>query len=70
MMFFTWYGLVFITVLFVLLSPGMLLQIPGDNQPVDFQNWRTSLPSVVVHAVVFLALILLSNWLFPSFLHG
>ncbi|CAI5467744.1 unnamed protein product [Closterium sp. Yama58-4] len=56
---FSWLTLLLIVVLFIVLSPGLLLQIPGDNQPIEFRNWRTSLASVLVHAVVFFILLLL-----------
>ncbi|CAI5525634.1 unnamed protein product [Closterium sp. Naga37s-1] len=35
------------------------MDIPGDTQPIEFRNWRTSLASVLVHAVVFFILLLL-----------
>jgi hypothetical protein len=40
-------------VLFVLLSPGVLLTIPGSSSPVDLVSSRTSRSAVVVHALVF-----------------
>ncbi|CAI7763817.1 unnamed protein product [Closterium sp. NIES-53] len=55
----SWLTLLLIVVLFIVLSPGLLLQIPGDTQPIEFRNWRTSLASVLVHAVVFFILLLL-----------
>ncbi|CAI5536656.1 unnamed protein product, partial [Closterium sp. Naga37s-1] len=55
----SWLTLFLIDVLFIVLSPGLLLQIPGDTQPIEFRNWRTSLASVLVHAVVFFILLLL-----------
>eukprot|EP00850_Spirogloea_muscicola_P020494 SM000218S06590 [mRNA] locus=s218:33953:34702:+ [translate_table: standard] len=32
--------------------------IPGDDRPVEFQNMRTSVASILVHAVVFVLLLL------------
>jgi hypothetical protein len=55
-------------ILFVLLSPGLLLQIPGDDRPVEFTNQRTSIVSIVVHAVVFTLLFYLLQLLFH--VHG
>lgn len=51
-------------ILFVILSPGLLLQIPGDERPVEFTNNRTSLKSIIVHAIVFAVLFFLLQWLF------
>lgn len=41
------------TALFVALSPGFLLQIPGDKQPIEVAPNRVSFSSVAVHAAVF-----------------
>ncbi|GJP43281.1 hypothetical protein CLOM_g2763, partial [Closterium sp. NIES-68] len=43
------------TALFIALSPGFLLQIPGDKGPVDVAPNRVPASSVVVHAAVFAA---------------
>ena len=44
-------------VLFVVLSPGLLLTIPGSgsglNALVNFSSGKTSVMAVIVHAVVF-----------------
>eukprot|EP00897_Mesotaenium_endlicherianum_P001499 jgi/Mesen1/1377/ME000013S00857 len=61
-----WVTLAIATVLFIVLSPGLLLQIPGDERPVDFRNWQTSLASVLTHAVVFFLLLLLVQALFHA----
>jgi len=61
-------ALVIGVILFVVLSPGLVLQIPGDERPVEFTNQRTSLPSIVVHAVVFAVLFWLLQLLFH--VHG
>eukprot|EP00850_Spirogloea_muscicola_P006579 SM000031S11588 [mRNA] locus=s31:540517:541235:+ [translate_table: standard] len=39
-------------------GPGRLHPIPGDDRPVEFQNMRTSVASILVHAVVFVLLLL------------
>ncbi|KAE8808360.1 hypothetical protein D1007_15100 [Hordeum vulgare] len=44
-------------VLFILLSPGLLLQIPGKGRMVEFGNFQTSGISILVHAVIYFALI-------------
>ena len=55
-------------VLFVVLSPGILLTIPGSSTDsseteyyVEFMSGETSVISVVVHSVVFFALLFLMN---------
>ena len=44
-------------VLFILLSPGLLFQIPGKGRMVDFGNFQTSGLSILVHSVIYFALI-------------
>ncbi|XP_019703346.1 uncharacterized protein [Elaeis guineensis] len=52
------WGPVFISVvLFILLSPGLLFQIPGKNRIVEFGNFQTSGLSILVHGIIFFALI-------------
>jgi len=65
-----WWIVLLAVVLFIVLSPGVLLQIPGEEQTVSFNNWRTSLQSVLVHAVVFVILLLLISWLVGLGVHG
>ncbi|KAJ1704316.1 hypothetical protein LUZ63_004095 [Rhynchospora breviuscula] len=52
------WGPVFISlVLFILLSPGLLFQIPGKNRFIEFGNFQTSGVSILIHALIFFALI-------------
>ncbi|KAI3463117.1 hypothetical protein Pfo_019780 [Paulownia fortunei] len=52
------WGPVFVAVvLFVLLTPGLLIQIPGRNRFVEFGNFRTSAVSILVHSILYFALI-------------
>ena len=44
-------------VLFILLSPGLLIQIPGRGRYIEFSTFHTSGVSILVHAVLFFALI-------------
>ncbi|KAE8819805.1 hypothetical protein D1007_02480 [Hordeum vulgare] len=44
-------------VLFVLLSPGLLFQVPGKNRFLEFGSKQTSGVSVLFHAVIYFALI-------------
>ncbi|XP_022736857.1 uncharacterized protein LOC111289797 [Durio zibethinus] len=52
-----WGPVLVATVLFVLLTPGLLLQIPGKNKVVEFGNMQTSGASIFVHSVIYLGLI-------------
>ncbi|KAM0913068.1 hypothetical protein ACQ4PT_012424 [Festuca glaucescens] len=48
-----WAGVFIPLVLFILLSPGLLCQIPGKCRFIEFGNFHTSAMSIVVHAVIF-----------------
>ncbi|KAK4417909.1 hypothetical protein Salat_2203600 [Sesamum alatum] len=51
------WGPVFVAVvLFVLLTPGLLIQVPGRNRIVEFGNFQTSGVSILVHAILYFAL--------------
>ncbi|KAG8496521.1 hypothetical protein CXB51_007633 [Gossypium anomalum] len=52
-----WGPVLVATVLFVLLCPGLLFQIPGKNKVVEFGNMQTSGASVLVHAIIYFGLI-------------
>jgi cytochrome b subunit of formate dehydrogenase len=51
------WGPVIVAVVFVLLVPGLLFQIPGRNRVVEFGNMQTSGASIVVHAIIYFGLI-------------
>jgi len=52
-----WGPVVVAVVLFVLLSPGLLLQLPAKGgRFVEFGNFQTSGASIFVHAILFFAL--------------
>lgn len=44
-------------VLFALLSPGLLFQLPAKGKVVEFGNLQTSGPSILVHSIIFFCLI-------------
>ncbi|KMZ58121.1 hypothetical protein ZOSMA_7G01520 [Zostera marina] len=44
-------------VLFILLSPGLLIQIPGKGRIVEFGSFQTSGVAIVVHSIFFFAAI-------------
>ncbi|XP_073019094.1 uncharacterized protein [Primulina eburnea] len=51
------WGPVFVAVvLFVLLMPGLLIQLPGRSRFVEFGNFQTSGVSVLIHAIIYFAL--------------
>ncbi|XP_038886424.1 uncharacterized protein LOC120076617 [Benincasa hispida] len=52
-----WGPVVIAVVLFVILSPGVLFQLPGNNRVVQFLNMQTSAISVFVHTIIFFGLI-------------
>ncbi|XAR50344.1 hypothetical protein NMG60_11004638 [Bertholletia excelsa] len=42
--------------LFILLSPGLLFQIPGTGRVVEFGGFKTNGKAVLVHTLIFFAL--------------
>ncbi|KAE9454249.1 hypothetical protein C3L33_13848, partial [Rhododendron williamsianum] len=48
---------VIVMVLFVLLSPGLLFQIPGKSRVVEFGNMQTIGMSILVHTIIYFGLI-------------
>ncbi|XP_039034259.1 uncharacterized protein LOC120170380 [Hibiscus syriacus] len=52
-----WGPVVIAVVLFVVLTPGLLFQLPGGNKVVEFGNMQTSGVSILVHTVIFFGLI-------------
>ncbi|XP_058745520.1 uncharacterized protein LOC131618275 [Vicia villosa] len=52
------WGPVFVSVvLFILLTPGLLIQIPGKGKMVEFGSFQTSGLSIVVHSIIYFALV-------------
>ncbi|WOL11431.1 hypothetical protein Cni_G20193 [Canna indica] len=41
----------------VLLSPGLLFQLPARTRVVEFGNMQTSGLSILVHAIIYFALV-------------
>ncbi|KAJ8646076.1 hypothetical protein MRB53_007824 [Persea americana] len=50
-----WAPVIIGVVLFVLLSPGLLFQLPGHSRPVEFGSMKTNGKAVVVHTLIFFA---------------
>ncbi|XP_039069621.1 uncharacterized protein LOC120216201 [Hibiscus syriacus] len=55
------WGPVFVAVLlFIVLSPGLLFQIPAKSRFVEFGNYQTSGASILVHSIIYFAFICIS----------
>ena len=54
-----WAPSIIATALFALLCPGGVLQMPGRQRPVDLMNLKTSLPPMLVHAIIYFLLLML-----------
>ncbi|KAG5605200.1 hypothetical protein H5410_026692 [Solanum commersonii] len=52
-----WGPVLIAVVLFVLLSPGLLFQLPGRHKIVEFGNMQTSGLSILVHTVLYFGVI-------------
>lgn len=52
-----WGPIVIAVVLFVLLTPGLLFQLPGNSRAIEFVNMQTSAVSIFVHTIMFFGLI-------------
>ncbi|KAF6161501.1 hypothetical protein GIB67_009380 [Kingdonia uniflora] len=52
-----WGPVIIAVVLFVLLTPGLLFQIPGRNRVIEFGNMHTSGAAILVHAILYFGLI-------------
>ncbi|XP_020252171.1 uncharacterized protein LOC109829471 [Asparagus officinalis] len=52
-----WGPVVIAVVLFVLLTPGLIFQLPGNSRFVEFGNMGTSGLSILVHAIIYFGLI-------------
>ncbi|XP_074570000.1 uncharacterized protein LOC141826635 [Curcuma longa] len=51
-----WGPVIAAVILFILLSPGLLFQLPSRTRVVEFGNMYTSGISILVHAVIFFVL--------------
>ncbi|KAF8399981.1 hypothetical protein HHK36_015854 [Tetracentron sinense] len=50
-----WGPVVVAVVLFILLSPGLLFQVPARARVVEFGNMNTSGIAILVHAIIYFA---------------
>ncbi|KAG9139532.1 hypothetical protein Leryth_019256 [Lithospermum erythrorhizon] len=54
-----WAAPIIATALFGFLTPGLLIQLPAKNRPVDFLNMKTSIISMLLHATLYGLLLIL-----------
>ncbi|XP_068665409.1 uncharacterized protein [Aristolochia californica] len=52
-----WGPVVIAVVLFILLSPGLLFQMPGRMRCVEFGNMGTSGLAILVHSIIFFGIL-------------
>jgi len=52
-----WGPIIVAVILFVVLSPGLLFQLPSRTRVVEFGNMATSAIAILVHAVIFFCLL-------------
>uniref|UniRef100_A0A0D9W482 Uncharacterized protein n=1 Tax=Leersia perrieri TaxID=77586 RepID=A0A0D9W482_9ORYZ len=52
-----WGPVIVATVLFVLLTPGLLCTVPGRGRVAEFGSLHTSGLAILVHAVIYFALL-------------
>ncbi|XP_078170478.1 uncharacterized protein LOC144564754 [Carex rostrata] len=52
-----WGPVVVSVVLFVLLSPGLLFELPAHHRIVQFGSMETSGVSILVHSIIFFAIL-------------
>ncbi|XP_077229029.1 uncharacterized protein LOC143861945 [Tasmannia lanceolata] len=51
-----WAPVVVGVVLFILLSPGLLFQLPGHTRHVEFGSFKTNGKAIVIHTLIFFTL--------------
>ncbi|CAO1940763.1 unnamed protein product [Urochloa humidicola] len=54
-----WGPIIVAVILFVVLSPGLLFQLPARTRVVEFGNMATSAIAILIHAVIFFCLLTL-----------
>ncbi|KAL4653079.1 uncharacterized protein LOC142622852 [Castanea sativa] len=52
-----WGPVVVAVVLFILLSPGLLFQIPARVRVIEFGNMSTSGIAILVHAIIYFCIV-------------
>ncbi|XP_042477469.1 uncharacterized protein LOC122058845 [Macadamia integrifolia] len=54
-----WAAPIIAVALFAFLTPGVLFQLPGKHKPFEVVNMKTSLISILVHAIIYGLLLIL-----------
>ncbi|KAM2906197.1 uncharacterized protein LOC126583237 [Malus sylvestris] len=54
-----WAAPLIASALFAFLSPGLVFQMPGRERPFELMNMKTSIASILLHAVIYGLLIIL-----------
>ncbi|KAK9052343.1 hypothetical protein SSX86_028972 [Deinandra increscens subsp. villosa] len=54
-----WAAPIIAAALFMLLSPGLIFQLPGEHTSIGFMNMKTSVVSMFLHTVVYGLLLIL-----------
>ncbi|XP_019174051.1 PREDICTED: uncharacterized protein LOC109169628 [Ipomoea nil] len=49
-----WLPFLISAVLFVLLQPGLIVQIPGEKRLIEFRTMKTSFKAIFVHTLIFI----------------
>ncbi|CAN6472668.1 uncharacterized protein LOC116257747 [Nymphaea colorata] len=52
-----WGPILIAVIFFVLLSPGLLFQMPGRSRCIEFGNFQTSGISILVHSILYFAIL-------------
>ncbi|ESQ41373.1 hypothetical protein EUTSA_v10015204mg [Eutrema salsugineum] len=55
-----WGPVLMSVVLFIVLTPGVLFQLPGKTKVVEFGGFQTSGAAIVIHTLIFFACITVS----------
>ncbi|KAK9278971.1 hypothetical protein L1049_028553 [Liquidambar formosana] len=51
-----WAPILIGVLLFILLSPGLIFQIPGHTRHIDFGGFKTNGKAVLMHTILFFAI--------------
>ncbi|KAK9678196.1 hypothetical protein RND81_11G194900 [Saponaria officinalis] len=54
-----WASPLIASALFAFLQPGLLVQVPGKQESVGFMNMKTSIASIIFHAIIYGLLLML-----------
>ncbi|CAF1784855.1 unnamed protein product [Brassica oleracea var. botrytis] len=55
-----WGPVLMSVILFIILTPGVLFQLPGKTKAVEFGGFQTSGAAIVIHTLIFFACITVS----------